>query len=154
MPRVLLVEDTPDVRSLLILALEEDGHQVVSVKTRSAALDVLRSEAIDMIVTDVMLPDGDGRSLSKEAQRRGAPTLLITGDIRAIEALGSHDQRHLIKPFGIDAFLAAVASTLAAGALGKESSERAADCGYGVMTRGGIAGDLITRSNDEVERDE
>lgn len=130
MPRVLLVEDTPDVRSLLILALEEDGHQVISVGTKSEALDVLRAEVIDMIVSDVVLPDGDGRSLAEEADKAGTPALLITGHIRAIEALGSNHQKHLAKPFGIDTFLAAVASVLAARVPVQHQSGCAADCGY------------------------
>ena len=118
--RILLVEDESDVAAALSRVLERDGHHVVTATSVGGALDALRDEAFDLVVADLMLPGGSGREVIARARalRPAPPVLVITGvaaeglahELRALGAAG-----HLPKPFGSDAFRAAVAGLLGTG---------------------------------------
>ena len=102
--RVLLVEDSADVRTLLAATLREEGHEVIEAADFASAAALLAgSEACDAVVADVRLPDGSGIALADLAQDAGIPTLLCTGDIDAMVTLGRQNIRHLRKPFPLDA---------------------------------------------------
>ncbi|MGH2856570.1 MAG: hybrid sensor histidine kinase/response regulator [Solirubrobacteraceae bacterium] len=66
---VLVVEDEPQVRRLVGLLLEDAGHRVLSVADGSEALDALhRESAIDLLLTDMVLPDIHGGELARRAR--------------------------------------------------------------------------------------
>ena len=58
--RILLVEDDPDVREVLACVLTNDGHTVVTANDGNGGLRVLEAETVDLIVTDVIMPDMEG----------------------------------------------------------------------------------------------
>ena len=79
---VLLVEDDDDVREALTMALARRGYGVKSCSAADDAMTVLRSDAaIDLLVTDWLMPDGDGSWLLRRAAeaRPGLPALVVTG---------------------------------------------------------------------------
>lgn len=80
--RLMLVEDDPLVRDILARQMEEAGHIVIAVDSVDAALARLDvGEAIDVIVSDLSMPEANGVTFIREAQRRrpGLPAVLLTG---------------------------------------------------------------------------
>jgi len=104
MARLLVVEDEPDLRELLVQRLSAAGHEVVSVASGAAALRTLDEEPPpDAAVLDVDLPGRDGVSLLAELRQAhpGLPALFITvlwsGELLArMKATGCP---YLTKPF-------------------------------------------------------
>jgi two-component system KDP operon response regulator KdpE len=80
--RVLLLEDDPDVRLMLTIALRTEGYDVTPVTTADEALESLSRRRHDLILTDYWLPRKDGLQFLQEAQSRGllanAPVILCS----------------------------------------------------------------------------
>lgn len=116
-PRILLVEDSPDLAFGLQRNLEMDGY-TVSVATRAAqALALATAEKPDLVVLDLGLPDRDGYSVLEELRSRGnaCPVLILSA--RNLEAdklqgfrLGADD--YVTKPFSIMELLARIGALL------------------------------------------
>src|SRR3974377_472355 len=70
--KVLLVEDDPDFRAVLALALELQGNHVRQVVGGGHALEFLSSEQPDIIISDLEMSVMDGRALCKHARRESA----------------------------------------------------------------------------------
>jgi DNA-binding response OmpR family regulator len=103
--RVLVVEDSEAIRSLLSSLLERCGYDVVAVGNGQAALDVA-GDAFDLVLLDLGLPDVNGlevcRRLRLAAATAELPIIMLTGrddprDIRDAYAAGADD--FLTKPF-------------------------------------------------------
>lgn len=79
--RILIVEDDPSVRASLSLYLEHAGFDVVAVAELRRALELIRRELFDLLVTDLDLPDGTGLELveTARAHRPKLPAILVTG---------------------------------------------------------------------------
>src|SRR5262249_20112495 len=71
MPRVLVVDDDPDMCSVLAAALEADGFDVTKAMDAKRALQELGSEPPDAVILDVMMPGMDGFELLAEVRQRG-----------------------------------------------------------------------------------
>ncbi|CAN5327239.1 PAS domain-containing sensor histidine kinase [soil metagenome] len=105
---ILVVEDNPDVRANSVMMLKELGYRVIEASTAQTALAVLASDArIDLLFTDVVLPDQSGRVVADESQkfRPGLKVLFTTGYSRnAIVHHGRLDPgvQLLPKPFTFD----------------------------------------------------
>ena len=90
--RILVVDDEPDIGHLLTDILEGDGHETASASSGREALDWLSGREVDLIISDLRMPDMDGPSLYRAlAERR--PELLtrlvfITGDTLAADITG------------------------------------------------------------------
>jgi DNA-binding NtrC family response regulator len=117
---ILLVEDTPGLRHLYAALLRKAGHVVESAETAAEALAAHAAGRHEVVLLDLMLPDGDGIDVLR-AMRRDMPDLravVITahGSVnRAVDAMraGAHD--FLVKPFDENRLLRAVEAALAAG---------------------------------------
>lgn len=70
-PRLLVVEDDPDVRLFMVLALRQEGYEVHSAPDAREALRLLREDHFDLVLTDYGLPGKDGLALVSEAERTG-----------------------------------------------------------------------------------
>lgn len=80
MARVLVVDDEPDVRELLCEEIDLLGYSTISAASGRQALEKLASEAVDVVVSDVRMPDGDGLFLLKELRAKfRIPVILISG---------------------------------------------------------------------------
>jgi signal transduction histidine kinase/ActR/RegA family two-component response regulator len=91
--RILLVDDDPMVLRVFEAQLAEAGHAVVAAGRGAAALALLDSgEAVDLLVSDLSMPDMDGLELIQMAQERrpGLPAVLITG--HPVEAAAPADE--------------------------------------------------------------
>jgi CheY-like chemotaxis protein len=76
--RILVVEDHQDTRQVLTGLLTRWGYDVSSVDNLKGGMDRLETEPpIDVILSDIALPDGTGYALVSEARRRGKRVLAI-----------------------------------------------------------------------------
>src|ERR1700740_3710319 len=93
MRRILLVEDDADVRPLLEHILRGEGHEVDVAMTAASARVFLRANFYDLVLSDGILPDGDGVEIADEAKERGIDTVLLIGYALSIAAdrLGRHE---------------------------------------------------------------
>jgi DNA-binding response OmpR family regulator len=112
---LLLVEDDENLRVTLADNLEEQGYAVVQAATVKAAWDALTAQRFDVVVLDLMLPDGDGYALCRKlrAAGHGARVLMLTARsleedlVRGFDA-GADD--YLSKPYRLRELLARIAS--------------------------------------------
>jgi PAS domain S-box-containing protein len=106
---VLVVEDEPVVRSLIIEVLEDLGYKTLEAADGTEGLKILQSKRhIDLLITDVGLPGLNGRQLADAAreQRRDLKVLFITGYAEnATLAAGFLEpgMQMITKPFAVDA---------------------------------------------------
>jgi DNA-binding NtrC family response regulator len=118
---ILLVEDETTVREITREALELGGYRVIMADGPMAATHIAGDEstAIDLLLTDVIMPGMTGVELAKQVQalRPELVTLFMTGyaesEVLRLAALGA-PHRHIQKPFTVNGLLARVADALAA----------------------------------------
>jgi CheY-like chemotaxis protein len=82
---ILVVEDNTDVRAYLAEVLRSLNYRVITVPNTQAALDVLQqNDPIDLLLTDIVMPGGNGRELAKQAAilRPDVQILFMTGYLR------------------------------------------------------------------------
>jgi len=99
MPRILLVEDDPDVRPLLEHILQtEAGYSVTSAESLTIGLRLIAEQPFDLLITDVNLPDGSGLRLADKAKELGVPAVVLTGYGLSLKpgTLSAYD--YLLKP--------------------------------------------------------
>ena len=94
-PRILIVDDDPAQRSLLDSFLASQGFQTVVVPSGERALEVLRSQTVDMMISDVRMPGLSGLETLRRARqiRGGLPILLVTAHADIRDAVGRHARR-------------------------------------------------------------
>ena len=111
--KLLVVDDHAETRQLLVRTFEGAGHAVTAVASCAAAADAAVDHTFDVMVLDVMLPDGSGLDLARDlrAQKVTTPILLLTarGDVRdRVAGLDAGADDYLPKPFAISELLARV----------------------------------------------
>jgi DNA-binding response OmpR family regulator len=107
-PRVLVVEDEPNIRELVCLHLGLEGYVCESVADGQAALARTEAERFDLLVLDVMLPGLDGVSLCRAVRggtsNRDVPIMMLTArsqESDKVIGLESGADDYLTKPFGV-----------------------------------------------------
>jgi DNA-binding response OmpR family regulator len=103
--RVLVVDDDQDVQAVLARALERDGHSVVTAGSLAAARAALAA-GVELLLLDLMLPDGSGLELCRElrAREQALPIMILTarGQVEArVEGLDAGADDYLVKPFSL-----------------------------------------------------
>jgi DNA-binding response OmpR family regulator len=111
--RVLVVDDHAETRQLLNRSFRDGGHQVCAVADCAAATAAAAAQRFDVIVLDVMLPDGSGVDLARQlrADEITTPILLLTarGEVRdRVAGLDAGADDYLPKPFAVSELLARV----------------------------------------------
>jgi DNA-binding response OmpR family regulator len=88
-PRILVVEDDPDLRTILSLQLRTEGFEVLMAEDGAAGFELAKFDRPDVIVLDLMMPVMDGFSVLKRLRSvdslMGIPVLILTA---------SEDDRH------------------------------------------------------------
>lgn len=119
MSRILVVEDESHIAEGLRFNLEAEGHQVEIAGDGEDALDrmLVKNQAFDLVLLDVMLPGKDGFTVAHELRQRQnfAPILMLTARGRPEDVLkgfesGADD--YLPKPFNLDILVARVGGLL------------------------------------------
>lgn len=122
MPSILLIDDDPEMRSMIRRTLERSDYRVLEAEDGRAGLDLLAANAVDLVITDIIMPEMEGIELILRL-RRDYPQLRIVamsgGGRFAPEdylqvAKVSGAARILAKPFTIDQLLTTLRELLAA----------------------------------------
>jgi DNA-binding NtrC family response regulator len=98
--QILVVEDDPLVSEVIAAALD-DTYPTIVVETAEAAMDRLRLGGIRLMLLDCTLPGGIGADLLPEADRIGAPVILMSGDPARAQRLSDQPRPFLLKPFSL-----------------------------------------------------
>src|ERR1700740_2850014 len=116
-PKVLVVDDEPNIRELVQVALKFHGCAVTTGATGKDALELATGADPDLIVLDVMLPDIDGFEVCRRlrASDNDVPVIFLTArdttsDTVTGLTLGGDD--YITKPFSVDALVARVRAVL------------------------------------------
>jgi two-component system phosphate regulon response regulator PhoB len=119
---ILIVEDEPEIGTLIHLNLEKSGYRTTLVESGEAALSHIHTNPADLILLDLMLPGIDGlevcRRLQWKQQTRDIPIIMLTArgedtDIVTGLELGAVD--YIVKPFSAKVLVARVRSALRRG---------------------------------------
>jgi two-component system, OmpR family, phosphate regulon response regulator PhoB len=116
---VLVVEDEPDIRRLVVLHLEREGFRCRTATTGSDALREVKSAVPDLVVLDLMLPEVDGlevcRRLRRDTSTAGIPIIMLTAksdEVDRIVGLEIGADDYVGKPFSPKELVARVRAVL------------------------------------------
>ncbi len=120
---ILLIDDEPDLLDNLGLTLEMAGHKTITATDGFSALSMLKEHAVDLIISDIVMPDMGGYQLHQQVCKNptwvNIPFLFLTGcrffsdaEIRYGQELGIDE--YLTKPIRSNELLAAVSRQLQA----------------------------------------
>ncbi|MGT2426690.1 response regulator transcription factor [Amnibacterium kyonggiense] len=117
MADVLVVEDEPRMRGLLVRALEDEGHRVASAEDGLAGLILLRSRPFDVAAVDIALPGMSGVELCRHVRREGMTVGVVLVTARdgledRIQGLDSGADDYLVKPFALEELAARIRALL------------------------------------------
>ena len=139
-PRVLVVDDEPQILRALETNLRGAGYEVDTAATAEAALATAAMRPPDAVILDLVLPDGSGTEVCRELRKwSSAPVLVLTvvGDEpEKVAALDAGADDYIQKPFGIEELLARLRAVL----------RRAGPSGGPVLEIGELVVDLDKRS--------
>ena len=114
---ILVVEDDAELNRLFCTVLSKNGYNPIGASDGEAALDIMQSEYIDLIITDIMMPRLDGFQLTESLRHtdRTTPVLLITakdsfGDKQRGFLSGADD--YMVKPVDVEEMLLRVGALL------------------------------------------
>lgn len=127
--RILLADDNADMRAY-VKRLLGDNYQVQAVSNGRAALNAIRHNPPDLVLTDVMMPELDGFALLHElradTKTSTIPVILLSaraGEDARIEGMQAGADDYMVKPFTARELLARVGAHLAMGRLRRETAE-------------------------------
>jgi two-component system response regulator MprA len=115
--RLLVVEDDPQVRGMLVRALTYEGFEVEAAEDLATAAAALRARPPDLVLLDLLLPDEDGLELCRRARAEGdvVPILVVTARDEIedrVEGLDAGADDYMVKPFSTAELVARVRSLL------------------------------------------
>ncbi len=116
-PRILVVDDEPNIRDLLTTSLRFAGFAVRAVGNGAAAISAVIEEEPDLIILDVMLPDMNGFGVTKRLRTSGytSPILFLTAKDDTedkIMGLTVGGDDYVTKPFSLDEIVARIKAIL------------------------------------------
>ena len=102
--RVLVVDDEPNSLAAMVETLRAVGFDVLLAGNGSAAWEQFQQQQVDIVVTDIRMPEGDGLTLTRHIKemRPSCPVIIVTGlgdAATAIAALKAGASDYLLKPF-------------------------------------------------------
>ncbi len=105
--RVLVVDDEASMRDMLRIVLRRDGYQVLVAEGARAAAAILEREAIDLLLSDIRMPDGSGVDVLRAAKQANADVVAFmmtafASTETAVEAMRLGAVDYFTKPFNVD----------------------------------------------------
>ena len=106
-PRILVVEDDPDIRQLFQDCLRAKGYRVQSAVDGVRALEAVRAETFEGMILDIGIPSMDGMDVLRQIRRwdQQIPIVMVTASGSkelAVRAIGMGAQAYVLKPFDVD----------------------------------------------------
>ena len=116
-PSILVVDDELLIRDLLYDFFTGQGWDIAVAENGERALDILKQKKIDLILSDIKMPEMDGLTLTSHVKEAypGMPVVLMTGFPSvdtAITALRSKVEDYVVKPFNINQLYKLIESKL------------------------------------------
>ena len=153
-PIAILIEDEPQIRRFVRVALEAEGWQVFEASTVKQGLSEAGTRKPDLLVVDLGLPDGDGIELIRDLRGwSNVPVLVLSardGETDKIAALDAGADDYLTKPFGVGELLARVRANLRRHRTAAQEQAGGSGDGSAVFRFGDIE---VDRQNRLVRRD-
>jgi two-component system copper resistance phosphate regulon response regulator CusR len=111
--RVLVAEDDPGLREVLVLGLKDQGYQVDAAERGDDAIDLLKFYDYDVAVVDWRMPGAEGIDVVAWARKNGKPTAMLMLTARdappdRIRGLDAGADDYLVKPFDFGELLARI----------------------------------------------
>jgi two-component system, NtrC family, response regulator PilR len=124
--RILIVDDEQSMRDFLAILLKKEGLEVLTAGNRAEAADALRRSAVDMVLTDVRLPDGDGLEILRHVKAASPETAVIVMTAygtaeTAVLARKLGAEAYVLKPFDVDEVRIVIRDALATRDLREEN---------------------------------
>ena len=117
MAKILLIDDDPDIRTVMSMMLKKEGYEVEKASRREEALEKLIKDKPSLILLDVLLSGADGRELCREIKAdektKNIPVIMFSGHPGAalqFETYGADD--FIAKPFNTEALLQKLSSRM------------------------------------------
>jgi two-component system KDP operon response regulator KdpE len=114
--KVLIVDDEAQIIRVLSMACTAQGYRVKSASDGESALNVLKSWAADLVITDLSMPNMDGVDLCRAIRKQSNVPILVLSvrnqEKIKVEALDAGADDYVTKPFQIDELLARVRAAL------------------------------------------
>ena len=106
-PRILIVDDEPSMREMLKIVLRRDGYDVAVAANGTQAIDILKRERVDLLLSDIRMPDLSGVDVlraAKEANRDVVAFMMTAyaSTDTAVEAMRLGAADYFTKPFSMD----------------------------------------------------
>lgn len=118
---ILTVDDAATMRKMVSFTLKGAGHEVLEAQDGAVALNLLRGRPVDLVITDVNMPNLNGIELTRQTRAlpgfAKTPILLLTTESdpgRKAEGRAAGATGWIVKPFTQDQLLAVVAKLLPA----------------------------------------
>lgn len=114
---IMIVEDDKNLRRLMEAVLTQNGYHAISASDGQEALDLLESTYVDLIISDVMMPNMDGYSLTRQLRDANytIPVLMVTAkeslEDKRIGFLSGADD-YMVKPINTDEMILRVGAIL------------------------------------------
>ena len=116
MSTILLVEDNPHIRKINTQVLTQRGYDLLQTDTVAGCRELMRWNPVDLVVMDIMLPDGSGLELCREIKSRfHIPVLFLTAlgeNKEIVEGLRAGGDDYLTKPYDLEVLVARVEARL------------------------------------------
>lgn len=113
---VLIVDDEPQIRRVLRTTLSSHGYAVIEARTGDEALEVIRSEQVDLILLDLNMPGRSGLEVCGEIRASGdVPIIMLTvrnNERDKVQALDAGADDYVVKPFGSEELMARIRAAL------------------------------------------
>jgi DNA-binding response OmpR family regulator len=104
--RILIIEDDSSLRSALSYALSIKGYEVSDCMLLRDAAALMTANDVDLIISDIGLPDGNGLDFCSQQQR--IPFVIISGQECSEPAMANGARAYIEKPFNVDDVLAVI----------------------------------------------
>ncbi|MBL7489313.1 response regulator transcription factor [Frankia sp. AgB1.9] len=145
-PRLLVVDDEPNILDMLRMALRFHGFDVVTARSGHEATAEVTAQRPDLLILDIMLPDCDGLELCRRWREQGVevPVVFLTARDRhadKIAGLTYGGDDYVTKPFSIDELVARIRAVLR-----RTRREQAPDTGTAPLTFADLTLDEATHS--------
>jgi response regulator RpfG family c-di-GMP phosphodiesterase len=124
-PRILIVDDEPDIRKLLARYLAGLGYECLVAGDVNEAFQQVQNNPLDLIITDISMPGKDGIDLLREIKRLddNLPVMMVTGNndpSSVIDALRTGADDYILKPFNFADLSRGVSNSLKRRAMRKQ----------------------------------
>lgn len=128
-PRILVIDDEPQIRRFLDIGLRAEGYQVQLAATGAEGLAAAATQSPDLVILDLGLPDREGHEVLAELRQWSSiPVLMLSvraSETEKVRALDNGANDYVTKPFGIQELMARLRALLRASIIADRTDTQA-----------------------------